>query len=1558
MPEDSTKKYGKNTIENGNVILVEPNDVNINTDIVNGIPQYQDMYIFSELTAVSKGRTVIVKGNATSTSSKKINFIGNNQDDENPDNPNYLNFTTNYYDGSTGDGTHYEGFGMSDIKITINSSFIPQVSIRFVDIRGLAFFNQQESPYRMLFDFPPPIFHLTVKGYYGKSIKYQLHLVKYTSEFNAANGNFVIDAQFVAVTFAPLSDILFRYVVNAPLITNDDSMKPNTGERPQNTYDMIMKFKNLYTAISEKLETDTENKEYISTDNQLKSLEETFDIFEFVIKNQNEVLSAPGRPYLVARTPKDATEYNVVTAPATRVTEKYNLQIIRTLQEFNEIIKNEETTGIKNTLRNRLYVVYVAGTNLPLSETDYIWNKDFPDYVTPLDDPFEFPSKNYGGFNTALSTFSKNLLAETIPSFNIQSGDIGTPAPFTNGIDIRTNDEIKTEYYGMDVTDYYYKLYKKNQELVENQNELSAILSEKINNMVSQTLGMTPTIYNVFEIILNDVDEFFRILRTTSKLADDAHNNPAVNKKIISSNNIDSPVNKGNVPDHIYPFPLIIKESAVHGGLKKERVAPIDLSKKVPFPELDLVTDFMDTFAGQRETQRLYDARRNQNDEGVYEWIPTSPLDSVLGGASPQSPYLNINDDVRADVTKTLLKRFYMLSQGSIDNVFYGAPSNKRDAYINLYANAEAINIATTLTSKKNAETLKKMADEYKGDIQGFYDYAETIPDQYDNGSGIVTNNLINFPINDPKYFPITPSNPSDGKVYVDKSNDDFVGFNWYTNDIVIQDRNETAGSSKPVDNFSEESKTKWWEANPEEYFFFEFTQENVIFLRDINGDDNVTESEIIDGLNMFTRYLTNDGDDYVQIDTSGYVASKAEPNGAFPGTSSDLTQRAIEGQKIAYQQGNQSFSRRNVGNNAALKYGDNVFDIWTGQLNDDDVVDVLTGSTTQELSTVLILSNFGTTASPFNIYPNALNDFIFDTPAAIEVPEFYAPYIGALLTAIDDGWVDEILTYYTGTTGDNGIGADSPNKGFMIFADLHDVDTYLSVNDREKFKQAYREYESNLHGTIINGIINMCNFVRENSLGPGQKIGDEMFNAESIGYRYLLNPRSSDIKGAQQHGQYYWIIQQLMEKKTLVNYSQLTFEMSESYDAGYSPLSVLNQDQNKQNVNTKFFTNFFTRLSSEIVLKDKKLKEEEETLRRVRGDEDIITQLYYSFKNINDKWLTGSVSTNEYYPFNKPNKRLIDSFAFVDRGMNPIGDTVINAEVLIDMMDDPNISLFSVLSQLLSLNGFEFFPLQNFMNFSGSTAWEDSFKIQTGSLEAQNSTAFVCMYIGGTASYPSVANNGFENDGIIDISEPGVTDYFTSKPNRQGTVNDKMEENREFPWRQVRAFRVRFGEQNQSMFTDIKIDSKEYPETNESIQILSRLAGDNNPDAPVPKGQNLYNLYENRSYKATVTGFGNAMIQPTQYFQLENIPLFNGAYIILTVEHQITANKMTTSFSGTKLLKYPVPRVLNPMAFTAYRPNETPGNVVISAANFVSAREETHFTSMYDNTSNSLKIE
>ena len=74
--------------------------------------------------------------------------------------------------------------------------------------------------------------------------------------------------------------------------------------------------------------------------------------------------------------------------------------------------------------------------------------------------------------------------------------------------------------------------------------------------------------------------------------------------------------------------------------------------------------------------------------------------------------------------------------------------------------------------------------------------------------------------------------------------------------------------------------------------------------------------------------------------------------------------------------------------------------------------------------------------------------------------------------------------------------------------------------------------------------------------------------------------------------------------------------------------------------------------------------------------------------------------------------------------------------------------------------------------------------------------------------------------------------------------------------------------------------------------------------------GQNLYNIYSVRSYKAEVTMLGDAMIQPMMYFQLNNIPMFYGAYLITRVKHNIQPNNMVTTFTGTRVKKYDTPIV------------------------------------------------
>jgi lysozyme len=63
-----------------------------------------------------------------------------------------------------------------------------------------------------------------------------------------------------------------------------------------------------------------------------------------------------------------------------------------------------------------------------------------------------------------------------------------------------------------------------------------------------------------------------------------------------------------------------------------------------------------------------------------------------------------------------------------------------------------------------------------------------------------------------------------------------------------------------------------------------------------------------------------------------------------------------------------------------------------------------------------------------------------------------------------------------------------------------------------------------------------------------------------------------------------------------------------------------------------------------------------------------------------------------------------------------------------------------------------------------------------------------------------------------------------------------------------------------------------------------------------------MYNIYAVRSYSAEIEMLGNPMIQPMMYFQLNNIPMFHGAYMIIRTRHNIKPNHMTTWFTGTRI--------------------------------------------------------
>ena len=107
------------------------------------------------------------------------------------------------FDSYRQDDETAQSFGIKDISIEIKgANFIPRVVINFIDVRGKTLFESREnSPYRAFFHLPWPIFYLTVKGYYGKAIKYRLHLTKFNTKYNSENGNFEIMTEYIGSTY-------------------------------------------------------------------------------------------------------------------------------------------------------------------------------------------------------------------------------------------------------------------------------------------------------------------------------------------------------------------------------------------------------------------------------------------------------------------------------------------------------------------------------------------------------------------------------------------------------------------------------------------------------------------------------------------------------------------------------------------------------------------------------------------------------------------------------------------------------------------------------------------------------------------------------------------------------------------------------------------------------------------------------------------------------------------------------------------------------------------------------------------------------------------------------------------------------------------------------------------------------------------------------------------------------------------------------------------------------------------------------------------------------------
>tara|TARA_R110002110_G_scaffold3458_9_gene17686 strand:+ start:10262 stop:16573 length:6312 start_codon:yes stop_codon:yes gene_type:complete len=297
---------------------------------------------------------------------------------------------------------------------------------------------------------------------------------------------------------------------------------------------------------------------------------------------------------------------------------------------------------------------------------------------------------------------------------------------------------------------------------------------------------------------------------------------------------------------------------------------------------------------------------------------------------------------------------------------------------------------------------------------------------------------------------------------------------------------------------------------------------------------------------------------------------------------------------------------------------------------------------------------------------------------------------------------------------------------------------------------------------------------------------------------------------------------------------------------------------------------------------------------------DNLKLELYTQFKTLNDRWVAGTDLSQQ---------TLFERFLFFDRANRDIGDEAIINIWDIIQLDSPfadnntktlTQSVASYLSTILANNYFNFIPLPayiNFFNISNNNsqlqgnAMFGTFKT-VDYLESQ--PAFLCQYVGPPSSQLNVdtPNNGYKNDTF-------TMNRTANNPLLSENCGNKQLSNK------VMGFNVDFGIPNQNIFESVTLDQSQFQDTSESFKILQDMADSGGGGATSTASLSLFNIYANRSYTASITCMGNVSIQPTQYFQLRYLPMFNGPYLILNVEHNVTPNNIETTFQGVRV---PIP--------------------------------------------------
>lgn len=1363
-------------MDNLNVFYIEPNDLEFHNE---------DLCIGVNLTVEIPKRGLAENNNIKLSWTANLSSNDLNAQDLMSGVNGYL--TTSYTDVSCDElnsGGNLESIGIESINIRYNSWFYPEVTVKFIDLRGNALMNPEENRrdsnkngtgtfFSALYSFPYPVFKLTVKGQLGKPVTFNLAVRDTISSLNASTGNFEVTVKFIGYMYGYMTDIPMKYLMIAPYCDYDGDTTKNLGEFSDydaNSNGKIPTLIDFMSTMSECISTANKNSDYQTQLKWIKSAEEEYKKLT-EIKDSIESLENTLAKY------NNGNSY-----PYVETRENGNL-IIRTVYSND----NQEIRDGNNEIWEAIRVVKEKAVEQDIRQLTIN----------------EFRTDS----SAVINWWNADETGTTELEFNIKKDQ-----KFIN-------DKINTAKDNID--------------------RRTAELNKSFKDIVSINYDWDMTIRNIFIMVLAHLQRFYSLMHRC--LGNIQNQGLTGGRRLPSgmSGTFDCrPVDEKafTVP----PFPAVTNSSNEYIWFDQAGSSDAELNN---YEERNFIESLY-----RAVTLQVSEAAASAGFlNSITQWGNYQTIPSLLSDVYYDEDYYSGAN--LEQILDTLAKRIvarYLFSSGDKTNTLD----------IGEFAAIEAFNI---INNNLNINDLKELTDflNVPGKIKLFGQKCEAYAKSI--GNIMADDDEAKIPIN-VKYWVGNETGIRFNEFYENEpylAKDKESG-NWQVYNVLIAAPENY--SDRQFSSAQSIQKFEGWSGldNLANSFAATFPQTDSIKTT-YYDNDSCFRMSISD--TYTTSYVTINGGEKDSLKLTinyngqsiGYYSEDK-----FDKFESKSVENAIGGLANSQElDANISFSNSNIRSSffAGIWRQDEtaykkLLGIWKKK----------TGLGEDDLLIFLFMCNIG-----YTYY----SDIDLTKYGIHRLPEVFLMFMGVMQLLINNGDIISISCI------DSEAGENSMIQEQTIRDRIH----ILGEASKNFISNYYKENRSSFAKTLRY-------LLGENKAG-GNKPPKE--NKDKRLIKYIADFDDEQLR----------TYKELFSKDILIFSITASEQKILPEKLANASFSILTDNGQNDSYNAKnpysqvqiVIDNYYNSIESdqaEIAKRNETMASRENKL-----------GTYLSIKNLYDRWKFGVSETETQSSFTVNMK----DFVFVDSLYRDKGDMQVNPEKIVNLIRNiilsaSDVSLYQFLQEICEACDMQLtaLPVNIFETINNEEALKNLFK-PIPYLDAQRTgsthTTYVAVHKGKPSQHLAMVNNYAEypDDGIDFIKE-----NINAKPARGNSVSGG-----------IPAFGVTYAMGKQHVFTNLSVGSDSPQNTAQSIMAELDIAQQGSKTGAAHLGfidHSLYDIYANRSYTCKVEMLGCAQMVPMLYFQLNNVPMFKGGYMITNVEHNITRGGMKTSFTGVRIAR------------------------------------------------------